>query len=146
MGLGGLWHGAAIGYLLWGLLHGLFLVAERPALSRIGRVSNATGWYFPVRAARTCLVFFCVSMAWIVFKLPNPDHAADYLSGMFVEADISRPYRLYRSLALLYALPVFLQHVLPRPGKRLEPYVYGVMATLTVADAGPGSPFIYFQF
>jgi alginate O-acetyltransferase complex protein AlgI len=146
MGLGGLWHGAAIGYLVWGLLHGLFLVAERPALSRIGRVSNATGWVFPVRAARACLVFFCVSMAWIVFKLPNLDHAADYLSGMFVEADISGPYRLYRSLALLYALPVLLQHVLPRPGKRLEPYVYGVMATLTVADAGPGSPFIYFQF
>ncbi len=146
MGLGGLWHGAAIGYLLWGLLHGLFLVAERPALSRIGRTSNARGWYFPVRAARACLVFFCVSMAWILFKLPNLDHAADYLSGMFVEGDISAPYHLYRSLALFYALPVFLQHVLPRPGKRFEPYVYGVMATLTLADAGPGSPFIYFQF
>ncbi len=145
-GLGGLWHGAAIGYLLWGLLHGLFLVAERPALSRIGQVSNATGWYFPVRAARACLVFFCVSMAWIVFKLPNLDHAADYLSGMFAEGEVSRPYHLYRGLALLYALPVFLQHVLPRPGKRLEPYLYGAMATLTLADAGPASPFIYFQF
>ena len=146
MGLGGFWHGASIGYLLWGLLHGLFLVAERPALSRIGRVSNARGRYFPVRAARACLVFFCVSMAWILFKLPNLDRAVDYLTGMFVEGEVSGPYRLYRSLALLYALPVFLQHVLPRPGKRLEPYVYGVMATLTVVDPGPRSPFIYFQF
>src|SRR6476646_144804 len=30
MGLGGLWHGAGVSYLMWGLLHGLLLVLERP--------------------------------------------------------------------------------------------------------------------
>ena len=32
MGLGGLWHGAGLSYLMWGLLHGLLLVIERPIL------------------------------------------------------------------------------------------------------------------
>jgi alginate O-acetyltransferase complex protein AlgI len=85
-------------------------------------------------------------MAWILFKLPNLEHAIDYLSGMFVEGDTDRPYHLYRSLALLYALPVFLQHVVPRPRASLEPFLYGAMATLMLVDAGPISPFIYFQF
>ena len=35
MGLGGLWHGAGLGYLMWGLLHGLLLVIERPLLARL---------------------------------------------------------------------------------------------------------------
>jgi len=146
MALGGLWHGAAIGYLAWGLLHGLFLVAERPLLSRIDGPPNAVGPRFPIQAVRACAVFFCVSMAWILFKLPNLEHAIDYLSGMFVEGDIDRPYHLYRSLALLYALPVFLHHVVPRPRASLEPFLYGAMATLMLVDAGPNSPFIYFQF
>ena len=146
MALGGLWHGAAIGYLAWGLLHSLFLAAERPLLSRIDGPPNTASPRFPIQAVRACAIFFCVSMAWILFKLPNLEHAIDYLSGMFVEGDITRPYHLYRSLALLYALPVFLQHVVPRPRESLEPCLYGAMATLMLVDAGPNSPFIYFQF
>ena len=44
MGLGGLWHGAGLGYLAWGLLHGLMLVIERPILSRsrIGRFGRVS--------------------------------------------------------------------------------------------------------
>src|ERR1700736_3859173 len=40
MGLGGLWHGAAISYLTWGLLHGLFLVVERPVLPALEALSR----------------------------------------------------------------------------------------------------------
>ena len=36
MGLGGLWHGAGLGYLMWGLLHGLLLVLERPLVGATG--------------------------------------------------------------------------------------------------------------
>ncbi len=35
MGLGGLWHGAGLSYLMWGLLHGVLLVIERPLLGRL---------------------------------------------------------------------------------------------------------------
>lgn len=151
MGLGGLWNGAAIGYLVWGLLHGLFLVAERPLLPRIDALSTGKNSRFLVQPVRIGFVFFLVSMAWILFKLPNFQHAADYLHGMFVEADIPRPYHLYNSLALLYSLPVLLQHAVPRhflerQRERLEPYLYGSMATLMLVEAGPYSPFIYFQF
>ena len=151
MGLGGFWNGAALGYLAWGLLHGLFLVAERPLLPRLDAIATGRHSRFLLQSLRVGLVFLLVSMAWILFKLPNFQHAADYVHGMFVEADIRRPYHLYNSLALLYSLPVLLQHAVPRhflrrQRARIEPYLYGLMATLMLVEAGPASPFIYFQF
>jgi alginate O-acetyltransferase complex protein AlgI len=149
MGLGGLWHGAAISYLMWGLLHGLFLVAERPLLPRIEMLSTIPGVRPVMQAARVGVVFFCVSMAWVLFKLPNFGHVVEYVSGMFVEPNIAHPYHLYRSLAVIYSLPILLQHVVPNhwPERlRLDPYLYGLMATLMLVEAGPSTSFIYFQF
>jgi alginate O-acetyltransferase complex protein AlgI len=151
MGLGGLWHGAAISYLVWGLLHGLFLVAERPFLSRLETLSKVPNIGSALRIARVVVVFFCVSMAWVLFKLPNLEHVVEYVAGMFTEHIIVRPYRLYRGLALIYSLPVILQHLLPcnwleHPRAQLEPYLYGLMATLMLVEAGPSTSFIYFQF
>ncbi len=151
MGLGGLWNGAALGYLAWGLVHGLFLVVERPLLPRIEALSINGRARLIVQAVRIGLVFLLVSMAWIIFKLPDFQHATDYFHGMFVEADIRSPYHLYHSLALIYCLPVLLQHAIPhhflaRQRRRLDPYLYGAMATLMLVEAGPDSAFIYFQF
>jgi alginate O-acetyltransferase complex protein AlgI len=151
MGLGGLWHGAALSYLAWGLLHGLLLVIERPFLFILDGVSEKTVLGQTVRAFRMLLVFACVSLAWVFFKLPNFDHAISFLGGMFAHNPIANPTRIYRSLALIYALPVILQHLLPRDWletsrRGVEPYLYGVMAALTFAEAGPDTSFIYFQF
>jgi alginate O-acetyltransferase complex protein AlgI len=146
MGLGGLWHGAGFGYLMWGLLHGLLLVIERPMLSRIQSIDSGV-----FRAARVSLVFVCVTMLWIFFKLPNFDHAIGYLSGMFTPSSNPSPTKLFYNLALLYSLPVIIQHLAPRAlfertRRGAEPYLYGAMAALMVLEAGPETSFIYFQF
>jgi alginate O-acetyltransferase complex protein AlgI len=146
MGLGGLWHGAGLGYLLWGLLHGFLLVIERPFLNSLQLIDSAA-----FRAARISLVFVCVTLLWIFFKLPNFDHAVSYLSGMFTSSANPNPPKLFYNLALLYSLPVMIQHLASRPplGRSLrgaEPYLYGLMAALTYLEAGPETSFIYFQF
>jgi alginate O-acetyltransferase complex protein AlgI len=146
MGLGGLWHGAGLSYLVWGLLHGLLLVMERAVTPRAKLADSVV-----FRRVKMGVVFFCVTMLWILFKLPNFDHALNYLSGMFVPNPIPNPTKLFYNLALLYSLPVILQHLLPRPllgrvQRRAEPYLYGAMAALTYLEAGPETSFIYFQF
>ncbi len=146
MGLGGLWHGAGFSYLTWGLMHGLLLVAERPFLARLEKIDWAA-----VRAIRAGFVFFSVTMLWIFFKLPNFDHAVSYLHGMFTPSTNPNPPKLFYDLAVIYSLPVMLQHLVPqeRFGKSLqiiEPYLYGAMAALMYLEAGPDSAFIYFQF
>jgi alginate O-acetyltransferase complex protein AlgI len=146
MGLGGLWHGAGLGYLLWGLLHGVLLVIERPFLARLATIDSAA-----FRAARLGFVFVCVTMLWIFFKLPNFDHAASYLSGMFTPSTNPNPPKLFYDLALLYSLPVLIQHLVSRSRFEqtlgsAEPYLYGLMAALMYLEAGPETSFIYFQF
>jgi alginate O-acetyltransferase complex protein AlgI len=146
MGLGGLWHGAGLGYLLWGSLHGCLLVIERPFRAWLPSLD------WPVfRAARISLVFVCVSMLRVFFRLPNFDHAISYLSGMFTRGTNPNPTKLFYNLALLYSLPVIVQHLAFRPSlegtlRRAEPYLYGAMAALAYLEAGPETSFIYFQF
>jgi alginate O-acetyltransferase complex protein AlgI len=146
MGLGGLWHGAGLSYLMWGLLHGVLLVLERPLLTQLSRLDFAA-----FRAARKVLVFLCVSMLWIFFKLPDFDHAVGYMSGMFTPTTNPNPTKLFYDLALLYSLPVMLQHLgvgqlIERKIRWAEPYLYGSMAALMYLEAGPETSFIYFQF
>jgi alginate O-acetyltransferase complex protein AlgI len=151
MGLGGLWHGAALGYLAWGLLHGLLLAAERPLLPILERWSRAPAVGPAFGGCRALFVFVCVSFAWIFFKLPNLDHAISFASGMFTDQSIGASAKIYRSQVLIYVLPVLLQHMVPWPAlepslRRVQPFLYGTMAALALVDAGADTAFIYFQF
>ena len=146
MGLGGLWHGAGLGYLMWGLLHGALLVIERPFIARLQLIDSIA-----FRAARSSVVFVCVTLLWIFFKLPNFDHAISYLSGMFASSTNPNPPKLFYDLALLYSLPVIIQHfvsgsIFERRLRGMEPFLYGAMAALMYLEAGPDTSFIYFQF
>jgi alginate O-acetyltransferase complex protein AlgI len=152
MGLGGLWHGAALGYLAWGLLHGLFLVIERPFLPLIERLSRRAPALRTIMVPiQVMVVFFCVSFAWIFFKLPNFGHAMDFAGGLFADHSISAGPKIYRSLVLIYTLPVLLQHFVQWQElepylKAVQPYLYGAMAVLALVEAGADTAFIYFQF
>jgi len=145
MTLGGLWHGASLSYALWGLFHGLLLVIERPFLALFRAPGPA------VQAVRAGIVFLCVTMLWIFFKLPDFNHALAYLHGMFVPTDNPNPTKLFHNMALLYSLPVIIQHLgfgalVSTSLRRWEPYLYGAIAALAFLDAGPDAAFIYFQF
>lgn len=147
MGLGGLWHGAGLSYLVWGLMHGVLLAIERPFLNKLDSVRSRA-----LQALRALMIFLVVSMLWIFFKLPEFSHAASYFAGLFTEDDLQNPPKVYRTLALAYSLPVILQHfILPRQpqgawARAVEPFAYGALVALTYAEAGPESAFIYFQF
>jgi alginate O-acetyltransferase complex protein AlgI len=147
MGLGGLWHGAALGYLVWGLFHGALLAIERPFQGYLDKIASPA-----FRISRMTVVFLCVSFLWIFFKLPNFDHAASYLVGMFAPSTNPAPPKLFYNLALIYSLPVIIQHLTDVPSlikeraPAAEPYLYGIMLGLMFLEAGPDSAFIYFQF
>ena len=147
MGLGGMWHGAGVSYLIWGLMHGVLLALERPFVERLDRLKSPA-----LNAFRTCAVFFIVSLLWLFFKLPDFGHAGSYLASLFSESAVENPPKIYRTLALAYSLPVILQHfMVPRQEagtwrRAVEPFAYGALVALAFAEAGPESAFIYFQF
>ena len=73
--LGGLWHGAAWNFVIWGGLHGALLAYERmrgkaPAYGQFGA---------PLRVAIT---FVLVLVTWVFFRAPDLSAAVRYLGHM----------------------------------------------------------------
>ena len=78
--IGGLWHGAGWTFVIWGGLHGLYLMvnhAWRRVFPRPGGGSAVGAW-----AARL-LTFFAVVVAWVFFRADDIGDAHRMIQGMF---------------------------------------------------------------
>lgn len=89
MVLGGLWHGASWSFVLWGALHGAFLMvnhAFRALTERLGwRATLDRSKVFAVLA--WALTFLCAVVAWVFFRATTLDGAIVMLSSMAGIAD-----------------------------------------------------------
>ncbi len=79
MGLGGLWHGAAWTFVVWGLMHGAYLSWNhlwRAGVSRWApglrdRVRRSPALSVTARLVSVAATFLAVSFAWVVFRSPD---------------------------------------------------------------------------
>ena len=157
MVIGGLWHGAAITFVVWGAIHGGFLAVERFVRERW-----RAQYPLPVmpRAASSVLrwlvTFHVVCLGWVFFRADSLGTAYDVLDGIFT-APGAAP--LVTTLAIVtIALALASQFVPPAAVvgaqerfARLGPaaQIGALAGALTVIDVlGPEgvAPFIYFQF
>jgi alginate O-acetyltransferase complex protein AlgI len=154
MTLGGLWHGAGLQFILWGLMHGLALAIERAFDAAAGSkpedrsaAARLAGWF-------VTLNFVC--LAWIFFRSPNLAYAMDYINAMidgrgsksiinpFVLALMAAggvtqfvPVEFFDKMKTLYErAPVGIQILVPSTW---------IWLVAVLAPAGI-APFIYFQF
>lgn len=149
--LGGLWHGAAWRYAIWGGLHGSALAIERLITDN---TKNITLGKFLI-VLRAILVFTVVSCGWVLFKL-NFQGTFNFFKSIGANIDRSfMPVDIYLLVfILLYSLPVVLYHVaylckgkrIWNTFKKVEYVFYGVMLFLIVTNSGTSGAFIYFQF
>ena len=150
MFLGGIWHGAALTFIVWGVIHGLALIFER--LLGYGRLfSNGVGRIFGI-----FLTFHIVCLAWIFFRSPDVGLALDYLAaiGLFT-SDITLLTPFVCGLILLCAIGQFVPDrsyersylCLSRTGRAgmIVFFTVGLVAIQWLAPSGT-APFIYFQF
>lgn len=81
--LGGLWHGAGWTFVLWGLLHGVYLVINhgwREFRRRLGhKLHQSTPWG---RRAGCLLTFIAVVAGWVLFRAPDVETATAILRAM----------------------------------------------------------------
>ena len=147
--LGGLWHGAAWTFVLWGGIHGTALSVERFARERF------PGFRLPTWAA-WLVTFNVVCVAWVFFRSPNLATAFDVLGGL----GLSGPSPLVTlPLVFLVVLAIAIQAV-PRHwwydaeawlvARPVAVQGLAVGAIIVAADAAVGqqgvAPFIYYQF
>ena len=78
--LSGLWHGAGWTYVIWGGLHGCYLViSHRWQKFKEKRWPLDGAWY---RRSMKTLTLLAVLVAWVFFRAPNFATAASLLSSM----------------------------------------------------------------
>lgn len=83
--LSGLWHGAGWNYVFWGMLHGLYQVAEyliQPVVDRINEILHTRTESFSYRFLRTVKTWFMVALAYIFFKVPSAVDGFRYIGRM----------------------------------------------------------------
>ena len=93
--LGGLWHGAGWTFVIWGGLHGLYLVVQQ-AWSKAFGAAKGSYWPWP-----SLLTFLAVMLAWIFFRAPDVGTAWDILGALVGANGVSLPRGLASHAASL---------------------------------------------
>jgi D-alanyl-lipoteichoic acid acyltransferase DltB (MBOAT superfamily) len=153
--LGGLWHGAAWTFVIWGGLHGLFLIAHR-AFGRPQRYDAEPGSVRMRDALPILATFHLVCVAWIFFRANSLQQAVTYITGILTLRGGSINVNA-AALLLASAVAMLIIDVLQRnrhtetpvldwsPVARGVAYAVMVVAIL-IFSGGTPVPFIYFQF
>ena len=150
MGLGGLWHGAGMQFIVWGLIHGAGLGIER--LLGVGGAANSAS----LRALRWFITFNIVCVAWIFFRSQSFDAAIDYFCAITANAPAPATISLFVAalMALGFATQFLPEGLFTRVERAYEraPLAAQIAVPALViwiisalAPAGV-PPFIYFQF
>ena len=81
--LGGLWHGAGWTFVIWGALHGFYLIVNHAWRN----IKSVTGLFssdnFIVRILSRFITFFAVAIAWVYFRAENIDAANAMVRSLF---------------------------------------------------------------
>lgn len=160
MFLGGLWHGAAWHYAIWGALHGLYLAGHRMILggreASVSRPQTIPDWAADI--AKTIFTFHLVALTWILFRTDNISNAKVYLERLFLFQNMAD---LQASVIFASCLLLVLDGVQTWSGShtwlterrivRTTRYAVAQLmfvSTLAAAIAhfNKITPFIYFQF
>lgn len=81
--LGGLWHGAGWTFIIWGGLHGVYLVINNQwhfLLKKMGINIKTTPWWSKIIG--TLITFIAVVFAWVIFRAENFNSALLILEKM----------------------------------------------------------------
>lgn len=161
MFLGGLWHGAAWTFVVWGCFHGILLVLHRFSkdLIRLPECPDIAIVTIAWKALKIILFFHLICFSWLLFRASSMTQVFDLLSlivKQFWAADVSS-VASNGLLLLYYAFPLVMMEIwqyrtgdplvvlkAPRPVRVVVYLVlfYGVM----IFARDNAQSFIYFQF
>jgi len=162
--LTGLWHGANWTFVIWGTLHGIYLIIEKWFANfskKKFHVKLPTWLQIPINGLRIVLTFNIVAFTWIFFKADNFKNAWSYLTGIFTwrtKGSITTftENNILQSSILLFVLiliDIFQAHAKDHTVMLKWPWLvrgiaYTVLLIILFVFGGLDvqAPFIYFQF
>jgi len=162
--LTGLWHGANLTFILWGLLNGMILVLYRIAKkNRRSLIKKLKKYNISsiLTAAESILTLIFILFLWIIFRSNNISEAFSYLSGILSMSGLSKPDMMIlknnRDLFILIAIffliewigrnqdyPIF--SIFNKWKRPLRWVMYYSILICILWYAGNEQEFFYFQF
>ena len=155
----GLWHGANLTFVVWGLIHGMFLMLESYKVIPLEKIK-----FKPIKHIYTMLV---VIVTFVIFRADNLTQAWIFISSMFTGYDISQasisifceqftPYFVFILIAgIVLSMPIVpklaSKITVNKTSAAIECVSYGVtlvllfMCMVSLASS-TFNPFIYLQF
>ncbi len=145
MFLGGLWHGAAVNFLIWGMLHGLLLI-----INDLWKDKNIKSPFL----IKQSLVFFIISLLWIIFRSDNLLTVQIKFQKIFQFENIFQnfSYDLFNmiigfTMIIIILFKDFLEEKKVRMTKNFR-ILFSLILLWSISILGvfEGSNFIYFRF
>ncbi len=160
MFLGGLWHGAAWNFVIWGVLHGIYLsihrVMKKSIISLHLLPDYFSGWVSDF--CKIIFTFHVVAFTWVFFRSPDFASSLVYLRGIFIFQQLTSisPSVIFAGLMMLLidvAQSYYHSHTWLTDSRSIISIRYFVIQLLLVSVLAAAiahiktvSPFIYFQF
>jgi len=164
----GLWHGAALTFLIWGILHGLYQIIET-IIRKVVKPSNSPSLLR--KSVHILFTFVLVDLTWVFFRASNLTQAVSILKSIITDTNLAtltfsnilsfgmdRPDFIVScvGLSVLLCVDLLTQHcnlrqiVLKQSLWRQWLLYFLLIISITVFGVyGPeytATPFIYFQF
>ena len=160
MVIGGLWHGAAWTFVIWGFYHGLLLVVYRLA-APLGKVFSTGNRIIAMiwRYLGIIVFFHLVCLGWLIFRAQSLEQLLSMLNILFVGPfnlpwevtwaimkklafyggpvlvlQVFQDYR--KDVMAMYRLPWFLRGI----------FYYALIMMILIYGVTEANDFIYFQF
>lgn len=158
----GIWHGVGVTFLLWGIYHGLVLVAHR-YLEQFTKARP--GWRILTGPLGTLLswglTFAVISLGWVIFRANSLSQASNMIMALFSPGSYTtlalRP-NFYIMVSLFVTSyfayiggrellkPLRARPVVSRLAWLTSPVYYAVVVLAIIIWSKKTSTFIYFQF
>ncbi|MEY8337358.1 MBOAT family protein [Lachnospiraceae bacterium 62-35] len=147
----GIWHGAGWNFVIWGLLHGVFLVLERGPWGRVLEKN-------PIKFLNHVYCLLVVGIGWVFFRCETMGEAWKYLSAMFSwhpEGTYGFFELFSRECLFLFVVGIPFAGLLPKKAQIGVSKIIGyrgiflplvLFVSVVLLAAGSYNPFIYFRF
>lgn len=155
--LGGLWHGAAWTFVVWGALHGGYLILQHVVSGRVARIRMMPRWF--ISGAAWMTVFTGVLFAWVFFRAQSFGEAFLVVEKILTLDRFSLDTILLKIFFLKGFIIILAVFSLELLSSRIDFnllarkysvancfYVVSVLLLLSFVGMFEGGAFIYFQF
>lgn len=154
--LGGLWHGAAWTFVVWGAFHGVLIVVTHSLrqLPLLKAFNSSKSWI--ITLIKWMLTFYLVQLAWVLFRATSLESALSMMAIMHGLGPTAVPAVAAMAILKLTLIALVSMHLMDyvviRWAEKIEnkPWLFWSLMvigqTLCLFIGEPSDAFIYFQF